>query len=117
MAGITRGLQGLLQGAAAAGPAANLDTLFPHSLLCRFRPVIGLLSIPYVLAINLAAAWGQGPLPASLPFFREFVRYADQARHGRARRSGAGNGAPARDGVGESEGRSPSDLYWRQTCD
>ena len=37
-------------------------------------------------------------------------RITDQARHGRARRSGAGHGAPASDGVGESEGRSPSDL-------
>ena len=37
---------------------AGLDTLFPHCLLCRFRPVIGLLSIPYVLAINLAKVPG-----------------------------------------------------------
>ena len=37
---------------------ANLDTFFPHSLLCRFRPVIGLLSITYVLAINLAEVPG-----------------------------------------------------------
>jgi metallo-beta-lactamase class B len=35
---------------------------------------------------------------------------SSEARRRRARRSGAGHGAPASDGVGESEGRSPSDL-------
>jgi hypothetical protein len=41
-----------------AGWRPNLDSFFPYSLLCRFRPVIGLLSIPYVLAIHLADVRG-----------------------------------------------------------
>ena len=58
IAGIREPLPGLLPKCQGRLLAPNLDTLFPHSLLCRFRPVIGLLSITYVLAINLAEVPG-----------------------------------------------------------